>query len=308
MTATDPHAPPAITPDLARDIPTWRAAYSDRTSALMAAFCQLAYISFDPSAPSAAGAPPPADAAANRAELEQRLAEGGFRLVEVFNHEFTQAFLAINPDEFAVLAFRGTANLPDWAINLSGLPTPLPGRPDVRVHSGFLAALEGCREAIARSVRANVPPDLGLYITGHSLGGALAQLASAVLDADNIAACYTYGSPRVGTANFDRQVKCPHYRLVNDWDIVPGVPPPWFAGYRHTGDPRLLKPRYAGQEALRRDRNGVVAFLVDVYAIAVGLLARRFLVIDDHMIWNYRTQLEAIAATRAGPRAVAGPR
>ena len=34
-------------------------------------------------------------------------------------------------------------------------------------------------------------------------------------------------------------------------------------------------------------------------SLIVGLVSRRFLVIDDHMIWNYRTQLEDIAAARA---------
>jgi hypothetical protein len=33
-------------------------------------------------------------------------------------------------------------------------------------------------------------------------------------------------------------------------------------------------------------------------ALARGLISRKFLVIDDHMIWNYRRQLEAIAAAR----------
>src|SRR5258708_6267162 len=83
------------------------------------------------------------------------------------------------------------------------------------------------------------------YIPGHARGGPLAQIASAALARDNLAACYTFGSPRVGTADFDREVKCPHYRLVNDWDVVPGAPPPWFTGYRHTGDPRLLTPHNA---------------------------------------------------------------
>jgi hypothetical protein len=146
-----------------------------------------------------------------------------------------------------------------------------------------------------------VPATLGLYITGHSLGGALAQIASAVLERDNLAACYTFGSPRVGTERFDREVKCPHYRLVNDWDIVPGVPPPWLWGYHHTGDPRLLQPSKKAEEALRHDRGPLSRFLVDVVAIAIGAVSRKFLVIDDHMIWNYRRRLDRISAARAGP-------
>jgi triacylglycerol lipase len=299
--ATSPQDPPVLAPALASQIPTWRAAYSDRTSALMAAFCQLAYVPFEVNQPAPVAQSPKIEREGGREDLTARLQAGGFSLVEVFNKDDTQAFLALNPNEFAVLAFRGTTDFNDWVTNLNAQKAPLPGVAGVSVHRGFLSAFTCCRDQIVEAVNRNVPSDLGLYVTGHSLGGALAQIASAVLERDNIAACYTFGSPRVGTANFDRQVKCPHYRLVNDWDIVPGAPPPWFNGYRHTGDPRLLTPHSAGQEALRRDRNGLARFGVDVYALLAGLISRRFLVVEDHMIWNYRRQLEAIAATRAGP-------
>ena len=83
-----------------------------------------------------------------------------------------------------------------------------------------------------------VAATLGFYITGHSLGGALAQIAAAALDRDNLAACYTFGSPRVGTAGFDEQVKCPHYRVINNWDLIPGLPLAFFRGYRHNGESR----------------------------------------------------------------------
>jgi triacylglycerol lipase len=166
----------------------------------------------------------------------------------------------------------------------------------VTVHCGFLEVFECCRKEIETAVGDNVPSTLGLYITGHSMGGALAQIASAVLERDNLAACYTFGSPRVGTGDFDRLVKCPHYRVTNNWDLVPGVPLPWFRGYRHTGDPRLLTPSTG--EALRRDR--YTSFAIDVAALlVVQLLSRRLLITSDHMIWNYRKQLEAIAAARS---------
>jgi hypothetical protein len=76
-------------------------------------------------------------------------------------------------------------------------------------------------------------------------------------------------------------------------------PLPWFRGYRHTGDPRLLTPGTGGP--LRRDR--YASFLVDIAAlVVVSLLSRRPLITGDHMIWNYRTQLLAIAAAPTGPR------
>jgi hypothetical protein len=167
----------------------------------------------------------------------------------------------------------------------------------VRVHCGFLDAFNGCKSEIEAAVNESVPSNLRFYITGHSLGGALAQIASAALNRNNLAACYTFGSPRVGTAGFDEQVKCPHYRVINNWDLVPGVPLTWFRGYdRNNGDPRLLTPKRLF--ALRHDR--YASFLYNVAAIVlVTLRTRKLLINDDHMIWNYRKRLEEIAAARA---------
>jgi hypothetical protein len=54
---------PVLLPAQSEAVPTWRAAYSDRTSALMAAFCQLAYVPFG-------AAPPPPPPGAPRIERE----------------------------------------------------------------------------------------------------------------------------------------------------------------------------------------------------------------------------------------------
>ena len=219
-----------------------------RTAALMAAFCQLAYVPFEPAQPAPAPGAPKIERGVGRKELAASLTAGDFRLITVFNNGDAQAFLAVREAQFAVLAFRGTESrsLQDWLTDINVERVPLPGVPGVTVHRGFLEAFEYCRAEIEATVDANVPSTLGLYITGHSLGGALAQIASATLERDNLAACYTFGSPRVGTIGFDRQVKCPHYRVVNNWDLVPGVPVPWFHSYVHTGDPRLLTPRARG--------------------------------------------------------------
>ncbi len=50
--------PPDLSPTQSDAVPTRRAAYSDRTSALMAAFCQLAHLPFEPAQPApSSGAP-----------------------------------------------------------------------------------------------------------------------------------------------------------------------------------------------------------------------------------------------------------
>lgn len=296
---TDSRDPPRLTPADAIAVPTWRAAYSDRTAAMMAAFSQLAYIPFvDDQRPPEAGQPK-LEKPGGRTQLASLLAGGDFELLEVFNKDDVQAFLAVNKAEFAVLAFRGTANWGDWKINLNALRVPLPGYPGVQVHEGFWAAFKASQADLLKAVD-GIRPSLGIYITGHSLGGAVAQIASAILERDNLAACYTFGSPRLATENFDRQVKCPHYRLVNHWDLVPGVPLPSPWGYQHSGDPRLLTgPRPL--EALRRDQPTIPRFIVDLWSAARWVATHDFSAVDDHMIWNYRTQLEVIAEARQRP-------
>jgi hypothetical protein len=249
---------------------------------MMAAFSELAYLA-------------PADP-----DLAASLAGGGFGTPQVFTAGSLQAFLTVNPTEFSVLAFQGTANPGDWGVDLNALREPLPGFERVGVHRGFWTAWQAMAPAIRTAIdRVTADhPDLGLYITGHSLGGALAQIASAELERDTLAACYTFGSPRVATINFDACVKCPHYRLINTWDLVPGVPLPmtWW-GYRHTGDPRLL--RGASPTAIiRRGRLVFAEIGIDLWSALSWLLVRKLAVVDDHMIWNYRQKLQGIAAAR----------
>jgi len=270
--------PPMLGPADAHALPTWRAAYSDRTAALMAAFSELAYL-----------APEDPDLAAS-------LAKGGFGAPMWFGAAGIFAFLAINEAEFAVLAFQGTCSPSDWGVDLHALREPLPGFDGVGVHRGFW----GAWQAVAAQIRVAVDglkPDFGLYITGHSLGGALAQIASAELERSTLAACYTFGSPRVATGHFDDAVKCPHYRLVHSWDLVPGVPLPSLWGYQHTGDARLLAGA-APTHIERRSRSVFAEIGVDLWSAATWLFTRKLAVIDDHMIWNYRRKLERIAAAR----------
>lgn len=140
------------------------------------------------------------------------------------------------------------------------------------VHRGFLAAFDQNHIAIEAAVGAHVPADLGLYVTGHSLSGALAQLATAALDRYSLAACYTFGSPWVAALGFHRLVKAPDCRVVNGWALVPGVPQLWVRGFWHTGDPRLLTGD--SQEAYRRDRSPLARFGVDLLGVMSGFVSR----------------------------------
>jgi pimeloyl-ACP methyl ester carboxylesterase len=298
MTGAAGQDPPHLRAGDAHWLPTWRAAYSDRTAWLMSVFSQLAYVPFKDDQPNPGKDQPKRLEGEGFADLDPYLSPGGFEVRATFNKGNVQTFLAVNPDELAVLSFRGTANWKDWEIDLNAVRIPMPGYEAVDVHSGFWNAYRDSADDILAAVNEHVGPDLGLYITGHSLGGALAQIAAAKLERDNLAACYTFGSPRVATAKFDRYVKCPHYRLVNHWDLVPGVPLPMLLwGYRHTGDPRLLDG-VDPTEVERRDHSPIARFGLDLLSAARWLFTHDFSAVDDHMIWNYRIQLERIAMAR----------
>jgi triacylglycerol lipase len=129
-------------------------------------------------------------------------------------------------DQYSVLAFRGTvaADIHNWLTDadINQVSDPFVAG---MVHKGFLDALNGEWPNLLTSIQA-LPPCRPLWITGHSLGAALATLASSWLAAKSISVqgVYTYGSPRVGSIAFYSHYKPNQYRFVNNNDIVPHVP------------------------------------------------------------------------------------
>jgi pimeloyl-ACP methyl ester carboxylesterase len=222
--------------------PIKRAAYSDRTAWLMAVMSQLAYLIFEK----------------DDAELKSALSGADFALVRFFNCDGTQAFLAKrDSDNMAVLAFRGTEKEDPRDIITDLDARFYKDEKGAKIHDGFYRAFKCVEQDIHSEVEKI--KDCSLYVAGHSLGGALALIATRALDSDNLAACYTFGSPKVGNEEFDDDIKPPIYRIVNAFDIVPFSPPthifeilnllPWkwskslaitFLGYTHHGDMRFL--------------------------------------------------------------------
>jgi len=235
--------------------PINRAAYSDRMAWIMAYMAKLAYIKFEE----------------NDLELkclEYSLQSGWFNLIKTFNKNGTQAFLAKN-DEFSVLSFRGTQ--PDrWEDIRTDIKVLKERTIDGKVHAGFKQAYDDLRDEILEEFRANLG-EMPLYITGHSLGAALATVATQELGEefnDQIAACYTFGSPRVGDGKYEKSIKAPFYRIVNTTDIVTLVPY-FFGTFVHVGDPRYLSRRkvdgvyqlYRGIPFLRRTVESIIETL-----------------------------------------------
>lgn len=264
--------------DEGKNIPTWRAAYSDRSALLMAKLSFLPYkVEF--------------------AQLITILKNAGFEVLKTYERGIAKGILAKSSD-FAVLVFRGSVNIEDWRINLNfGLEEIDTDIGKVRIHRGFLSAYREFETELHADINEILGKDIGLYICGHSLGGALAQIATAALKIENLAACYSFGAPRIGTSKFDEFVKCPHYRIVNSWDIVPTIPYSFFGRYNHTGDARYL--RKIGQLPLRRSTNSVVEILRQVFGIMTIWMGANNPLIKDHQMSEYIKKLQAICDLRA---------
>ncbi len=131
------------------------------------------------------------------------------------------------PDK-TVLAYRATVSDPittgvmDWLANFSAVVVPAPRLPGL-VHLGFLDQLRSVHGEVLKDLsRGFTPP---LYVTGHSQGGAVAALATKLLEQDGIpvTATYTFAAPFPGDGIFASSVKTPVFRMEFGDDIVPHV-------------------------------------------------------------------------------------
>lgn len=154
-----------------------------------------------------------------------------------FDKDGTQAFIMGN-DDTIVIAFRGTQPncLRDWMTDFQCALVKREGLPG-RVHRGFSNSLDHVWADLLAKVKEFQDAEQPILITGHSLGAALATLAAAKLKAMAIPVngLYTFGSPRVGDANFVKTYKSfniPTFRFVNNNDVVTRVAPRTF-GYGH---------------------------------------------------------------------------
>ncbi|XP_033146604.1 uncharacterized protein LOC103863624 isoform X4 [Brassica rapa] len=165
-----------------------------------------------------------------------------------------------------VIAFRGTEQTKwkDLQTDLMLVPVGLnPERiggdfkEEVQVHSGFLSAYDSVRIRIISLLKlaigyiddvAEREDKWHVYVTGHSLGGALATLLAIELASSQLAkrgaitvTMYNFGSPRVGNKKFadvyNQKVK-DSWRVVNHRDIIPTVPR--LMGYCHVAHPVYL--------------------------------------------------------------------
>jgi hypothetical protein len=197
-----------------------------RNAAFLATACQLAYY------------PPGGGAAAFRDELGLTA-----KLISVDN---TQAYVGAN-DGHVVVAFRGSESptsidgLKDWlltnAIDLLIVPQGPLGADfaaagvGARWHQGFVGAITDIWNPVFAATTEHLKAkDRPLWVTGHSLGGALALLAAWLFLRKTVPVhqVYTFGGPMVGNKDvadaINREYAGKVFRYVNSPDPVPLLP------------------------------------------------------------------------------------
>jgi triacylglycerol lipase len=238
-----------------------------------------------------------------KAQVLKTLKSWGFPQARFFSRKGTQGFVAGN-GELVLVAFRGTepTKLKDWMTDAK--IKKVSGKGGGHVHRGFKAALEAVSSDMAATVRRFRDSGQPVFVTGHSLGAALAGLAVAASKSERIeiAGLYTYGMPRVGNRIFAQKFKETYgtrtFRVVNNNDTVTRVPPRSF-GYKHVGVVKYFDSKgrlTTGQTPWKR-------FLVRVKGQAVGRI-KDFLKpgtdgLKDHGIKRYVKALTGTQPSRS---------
>jgi len=143
-----------------------------------------------------------------------------------------------------VVAYRGTEgdSLKNWIEDLKfdHTKTPFDGLPGAFVDLGFYQCYISlqAQTLTAVSTLSAQYPSASISVTGHSLGGVISTLAvmDMIVNHDITSVThYSFGSPRAGDQAFAAAYASlvpVGYRVTNDADIVPHLPPEDF-GYFH---------------------------------------------------------------------------
>lgn len=161
------------------------------------------------------------------------------------------------------LIFRGTFNTAGWITDLDFKPTnhgAFPGK----IHEGFGKAWDQFNVWFNKRYES----DKQLYIIGHSLGGALATLATYIYPATKT---FTFGQPSVGDSVFaDYFGKHPFERYVNGTDPVPHIAP-----FRH-----VCEETHIGR-----------TYLMAAFGALFGVQAALKLALSEHLMGSYANEI-----------------
>jgi triacylglycerol lipase len=129
----------------------------------------------------------------------------------------------------------------EWIGDFDAAPVPWFSNSSIGyVHQGFQLTYEHICKSLRALLQGGCTGVQKIYVTGHSLGGALAVLAAydicAAIQPGVSIEVYTFAGPRTAAPDFVGKFNTAvpmRYRIVNFMDVVPQVPVPPL--YQHIG-------------------------------------------------------------------------
>lgn len=173
-------------------------------------------------------------------------ASAGFRYKATIHDEKTDTngFIGVL-DEKIFVVYRGTSSKLDWMDDAEAWQDPAEYSEckDCLIHHGFNKCIDNTIKDVLTALESlrKEHPTFPIVCVGHSLGGALTNLAAIELISAGFTNVlhYSFGSPRVGNAawaDYSNKV-IPHAQRITHYkDSVPHVPPttiPLVAHYQH---------------------------------------------------------------------------
>ncbi|KAJ1297142.1 hypothetical protein BS78_01G355400 [Paspalum vaginatum] len=163
-----------------------------------------------------------------------------------------QAFVGVDHNTNAIIvSIRGTQenSVQNWIKDIlwKQVDFDYPNMPNAKVHIGFYSSYNNTllRPVITNAVHKarKLHGNMGIIVTGHSMGGAIASFCAldlAIRFGSNSVHLMSFGQPRVGNAAFASYFAkyVPNtIRMTHECDIVPHLPPYFFflpqLTYRH---------------------------------------------------------------------------
>ncbi|MDJ0899888.1 MAG: lipase family protein [Xenococcus sp. MO_188.B8] len=174
----------------------------------------------------------------------------------------------VGDEEKIIVVFRGTQQKLDWLANAKlHQETWTATRKIGKVHVGFYEAFVSVCSKMEDYIKQLWTKDQPIWVTGHSLGGALATLACAHIelqmpDEYRVAGAYTFGQPRVGNDDFadafDERLKGRFFRIMNQNDVVCVLPSKVFVQPSKLIVPKPIRYKHVGTPIYFNDKGELV--------------------------------------------------
>lgn len=160
-------------------------------------------------------------------------------------------FVAVDStNSLIVVSFRGSASIKNWIADLDFATVTTDICSGCTAHQGFWDSWTEARSGVLAAVKSAAAsyPNYKIVAVGHSLGGAIADLAAAEMrQSGYTVALYTFGSPRIAgpkLSDFITNQPGGNYRVTHYNDPVPRLPPISFGFVHISPEYYINKPNY----------------------------------------------------------------